>query len=160
MHGEHRAMLTSLGALALSVALLNNGPCLDSPKGVPQTLDGGGRGDQIVRIDKVVSTSSMIDGQVIGFLYTREDGSTYLSQRGEQYMSAADSSAVNNLLSASHLPGTNVTAFPPRAKYGVRTGYQEFFPVRIPASTLGDLRIRFEPCVAWPAGNPLPDSQP
>jgi len=158
MRGEHRGMLISLGAFAL--ALLNNGTCLDSLKAVPQTLDGSGRGDQVVRIDKVISTSTMIDGQVVGFLYTRQDGTTYLSQRTDQYMSGGDSAAINNLLSATHLPGTTVTAFPPRSKYGVRTGYQEFFQVRIPASTLGDLRVRLEPCVAWPTGTPLPDPQP
>ena len=143
-------MLVSLTAFTL--ALLSAGPCLDSLKAVPQPLEGTGRGSRVVRIDKVISTSTMIDGQIIGFLYTREDGATYLSQRAEQYMSAADSAAINNLLSATHLPGTNVIAFPPRSKYGVRTGYQEFLQVRIPASTLGDLRVRLEPCVA--AGSP------
>ena len=141
-------------------AVFNNGPCLDSPKAVPHTLDGSDRAAEIVRIDKVVSTTTMIDGHIVGYLYTRQDGSTYLGQRTEQYMSAADSSAINAVLASTHAPAVNVTAFPPKMKYGVRTYYQEYFPVKIPASAWGQLQIRIDPCVAWPSTNPLPDPQP
>ena len=172
-------MLISVAALALSLssvlaqaappasapatyapAVFNNGPCLDSPKAVPHTLDGSDRSTEIVRIDKVVSTTTMIEGHVIGYLYTRQDGVTYLGQRTDAYMSGADSTAINAVLASTHAPGSGVTAFPPKMKYGVRTGYQEFFPVKVPASAWGQLQIRVDPCVAWPSGNPLPDPMP
>jgi hypothetical protein len=141
-------------------AVLNNGPCLDSPHAVPHTLDGNDRTAEVVRIDKVVSTSTMIDGHIIGYLYTRQDGTTYLGQRTDAYMSAADSSAINNVLASTHLPASNVTAFPPKTKYGVRTYYQELFVVKLTPASWADLHVRVEPCVAWPSANPLPDPMP
>jgi hypothetical protein len=138
-------------------ATLNNGPCLDSQRAVPNTLQGTTRGEEVVKIDKIRSTSTMTDGEIIGYLYTRQDGTTWLSQRADQYMSAADSSALNQVLNSTHMPGSTVTAFPPKTKLGVKTGYPEFFQVQIPVTAWDPLRIRIEPCVAWPPSNPLPD---
>ncbi|MBV8726192.1 MAG: hypothetical protein JO233_00280, partial [Candidatus Eremiobacteraeota bacterium] len=46
------------------------GPCLDSPKAVPNVLgDPFERSSEVVRIDKVVSTRTMMASEVIGFLY-------------------------------------------------------------------------------------------
>jgi hypothetical protein len=141
-------------------AVLNNGPCMDSPIAVPQALNGSSSGAAVVQIDKVLSTATMIDGQVIGFLYQRDDGTLWLGQRRQEFMSAADSSALNEVLASTHLPDAAVTAFPPVRKYGVKTNYEETFEVRLPPSALGPLHIRIEPCVAWPAGMALPNPLP
>ncbi len=137
---------------------LDNGPCLDSPRAVPLDLQAPVTvGNQIVRIDKVVSTDSMMPGEVIGYLYTLQDGTTWLGQRTPDYMSAADSRAINLVLAASRLPADTEIAFPPQMRYGVATHYRQFFPVQIQASALPALRVRIDPCVAWPSGRQLPD---
>ncbi|HUY11882.1 MAG TPA: hypothetical protein VMV73_06440 [Candidatus Dormibacteraeota bacterium] len=137
---------------------LNNGGCLDSPRPVPMVLmPPVVRGEQIVRIDKVVSTASMMPGEVIGFLYTLEDGTIWLGQRTPDYMSAADSRALNLVLGAAHLPADTVTTFPPQMRYGVATHYQQFFRVQLTDSALSALHVRIDPCVAWPSGRDLPD---
>lgn len=152
---------TSLAAApAAAPAVLNNGPCLDSLKAVPQALFGSDPTSAIVKIDKVVSTSSMIDGEVIGYLYTRQDGTTWLGQRKQNFMSAADSEAANAVLGSTHLPNATITEFPPVRKYGVKTNYTEIFQVHLPASALEPLHIRLDPCVAWPAGMNLPNPLP
>ncbi len=143
-----------------STVVLNNGACLDSVKSVPQTLFGSDSGSAIVKIDKVVSTSTLIDGEVIGYLYTRQDGTTWLGQRKQEYMSAADSQAVNAVFSSTHMPSAAVTQFPPIRKFGVKTNYTEIFQVQIPTTAMDPLRIRLEPCVAWPAGMALPNALP
>ncbi len=142
----------------LPADILNNGACMDSPRAVPLALQPPAvRSMQIVRIDKVVSTSSMLQDEVIGYLYTLQDGTTWLGQRTSDYMSAADATAINQVLSSTHLPNEDIKAFPPQMKLGVATKYQQFFRVNIPAAALGGLNIRLDPCVAWPAGRPLPD---
>lgn len=143
-----------------AAALLNNGPCLDSAKAVPQALFGVGPTAAIVRIDKVVSTSTMIDGETIGYLYTRQDGTTWLGQRAQQYMSAADSAAINALFASTHLPGASTVQFPPARLYGVKTNYAEIFQVHLPEIAAGPLQVRLDPCVAWPDGTPLPAPLP
>lgn len=140
--------------------VLNNGACLDSSKAVPQGLFGTDPGSAIVRIDKIVSTSTMTDGETIGYLYTRHDGTTWLGQRAQDYMSAADSAAVNQVFSSTHLPGATITTFPPVRRYGVKTNYTEIFGVHIPPEATAPLHIRMVPCVAWPAGTPLPNPLP
>ena len=83
---------------------LENGACLDSIRAVPDVLQGpSSRGMQIVRIDQVVSTATMLPGEVIGFLYTTQDGSTWLGQRTKDYQSAADATAINRVLAAAHV---------------------------------------------------------
>lgn len=151
-----RPMLTML-ALA---TILNNGACLDSIKSVPQGLFGSDQSSAIVKIDKVVSTWSMIDGETIGYLYTRQDGTTWLSQRGQDYMSAANSQAINAVFASTHLPGATVTQFPPVRRYGVRTNYSEIFQVKLPTTALDPLHVRLDPCVAWPSGAALPNPLP
>jgi hypothetical protein len=137
---------------------LENGPCLDSPRAVPLALQPPViRTMQVVRIDKVESTATMMPGEVIGFLYTLQDGSTWLGQRTTPYMSGDGAEALNQVLASTHMPGQNVSKFPPEMKHGVATKYQEFFRVQIPATALATLRIQMAPCVAWPAGRPLPD---
>lgn len=137
---------------------LDTGPCLDSPRPVPRVLQPPAiRNMQIVRIDKVASTSSLMAGETIGFLYTLGDGSTWLGQRSPQYMSAAAAEQINQVLSFSHLPGQNVSKFPPQMNHGVATKYQQFFQVQIPPTILSTLKVQIVPCVAWPAGRPLPD---
>jgi hypothetical protein len=97
-----------------------------------------------VKIDKVVSTATMTDGETIGFLYTRQDGTTWLRQRRQSYMSAADSGLINQVLASTHLPASDIYAFPPVRKYGV------------PVTAMDPLHIRLDTCVAWPEGTPLP----
>ena len=144
----------------LFAAVLNNGACLDSEKAVPQALAGVGESAAVVRIDKVVSTSSYIDGEIIGYLYTRQDGTTWLGQRKQEYMSAADSQAINTLLASTHMPGSDITQFPPRRLYGVKTNYSDVFQVHLPPIAAEPLHVRLDPCVAWPAGMTLPDPRP
>jgi len=139
-----------------ALTVLNNGACLDSPRAVPQGLFGATQSNAIVKIDKVVSTATMTDGEVIGFLYTRQDGTTWLGQRSQKYMSGADSAQINQVLSSTHMPNSNIFAFPPVRKYGVRTNYTEIFQVKIPVTAMDPLHIRLDSCVAWPDGSPLP----
>lgn len=147
-------------APAPAPVVLNNGSCLDSIKAVPQALFGSDPTSAIVKIDKIVSTSSMIDGQVIGYLYTRQDGTTWLGQRKQPYMSAADSQAVNAVFASTHMPKATITEFPPVRMYGVKTNYSEIFQVNIPSTAMDPLHIRLDPCVAWPAGMSLPNPLP
>lgn len=142
----------------LSAQPLEDGPCLDSPRSVPRVIASPlSRGMQIVRIDEVVSTATMMPGQVIGFLYTTQDGSTWLGERTSQYMSPASATAINQVLSSTHLPAENVKSFPPQSHYGVPTKLPQLFKVSVPQDALAALRIQIAPCVAWPAGRPLPD---
>jgi hypothetical protein len=137
---------------------LDNGPCLDSLRGVPKVVAVPvSRAMQIVRIDQVVSTATMTPGEIIGFLYTTEDGSTWLGQRTASYQSAADATEINRVLLATKLPSYNVKGFPPRTEYGVPTKHQEIFRVQMPTSAYAPLRIALVPCVAWPPARPLPD---
>jgi len=137
---------------------LEEGPCLDSVRSVPRVIASPvSRGMQIVRIDEVVSTATMMPGAVIGFLYTTQDGSTWLGERTAQYMSPASATAINQVLSSTHLPAQNIKSFPPQSHYGVPTNKPQLFRVSIPQNALGPLRIAIAPCVAWPAGRPLPD---
>lgn len=152
--------LVAEAPVASAPVVLNNGACLDSVKSVPQTLFGSGTGSTIVKIDKVVSTSTLIDGEVIGYLYTRQDGTTWLGQRKQDYMSAADSQAVNALFSSTHMPTATITQFPPVRMFGVKTNYTEIFQVQIPATAMDPLHIRLDPCVAWPVGMALPNPLP
>jgi hypothetical protein len=147
-------------APGMALQPLETGPCLDSGRPVPRLLQPPTtRGHQVVRIDKVVSTATMMPGQVIGFLYTLEDGSTWLGQRTQQYTSAGAAAQMNQILSSTHMPGENVKAFPPQTIHGVATKYTQFFKVQMVPSALETLRIELEPCVVWPSGRPLPDPQ-
>lgn len=137
---------------------LENGACLDSIRAVPNVLQSpASRGMQIVRIDQVVSTATMLPGEVIGFLYTTQDGSTWLGQRSKEYQSAADATAINRVLAATHVAGYDVSEFPPTSLYGVPTKHQQLFRVQMPASNDERLRVALVPCVVWPEGRPLPD---
>jgi hypothetical protein len=137
---------------------LEDGPCLDSARGVPRVVAAPvSRGMQIVRIDQVLSTSTMMPGEVIGFLYTTQNGSSWLGERSAQYTSPADATAINRVLASTHVPGQNVNAFPPQSHYGVATHSPQIFQVSIPGDAMSSLRIATAPCVAWPADRPLPD---
>jgi hypothetical protein len=140
-----------------ALTVLNNGACLDSIKSVPQGLFGAEQSAAIIKIDKVVSTATMTDGQIIGYLYTRQDGTTWLGQRRQQYMSGAASAQMNQVLSSTHMPSSNTWQFPPVRKYGVKTNYTEIFQVQIPTTAMDPLHIRLDPCVAWPAETALPN---
>ncbi len=143
---------------AASAPPLEEGPCLDSSRAVPRVIASPlSRGMQIVRIDQVVSTATMMPGQVIGFLCTTQDGSTWLGERTAEYMSPASATAINQVLSSTHLPAENVKSFPPQSHYGVPTKLPQLFKVSVPQNSWGPLRIALTPCVAWPAGRPLPD---
>jgi hypothetical protein len=138
--------------------ILNNGPCLDSPRSVPQSLQPPAvRATQVVKIDRIVSTSTMTSGETIGFLYTLEDGSTWLGQRTAQYISPAGAQQINQLLASTHMPTSNVTEFPPQTKLGVKTNYLQYFQIKVPAGAADALAVRVDPCVAWPSTRPLPD---
>ena len=137
---------------------LPTGPCLDSTRPVPRVLQPPvTRSNQIVRIDRVVSTATMMPGETIGFLYTLEDGSTWLGQRTQPYMSGAAAGQMNQVLASTHLPGQKANEFPPQMIHGVATKYAQFFKVQIVPSALEAVRIELEPCVVWPSGRPLPD---
>jgi hypothetical protein len=137
---------------------LEDGPCLDSLRPVPKVIAAPvSRAMQIVRIDQVVSTATMTPGEIIGFLYTTEDGSTWLGQRTADYQSAADATEINRVLAATRNPTYNVTRFPPTSRYGVPTKKPEIFRVEMPASAYSPLRIALVPCIAWPSTRSLPD---
>ncbi len=144
--------------VAAMQAPLENGPCLDSLRAVPKVVQGPlSRSMQVVRIDQVESTATMMPGEVIGFLYTTHDGSTWLGQRTSDYQSAADATAINRVLAATHVAGYSVTGFPPTNLYGVPTKHQQIFRVQIPPNAFAPLRIQLAPCVIWPSARPLPD---
>lgn len=139
---------------------LGAGACLDSTRPVPRVLQPPiVRASQIVKIDRVLSTTTLMPGQTIGFLYTLQDGSTWLGQRSQAYMSGAAASQMNQVLSSTHTPGEKATEFPPQTIHGVATKYTQFFRVKIVPSALETLKIELQPCVVWPAGRPLPDPQ-
>jgi hypothetical protein len=137
---------------------LQEGACLDSARAVPQVLAAPvSRGMQIVRIDQVVSTATMMPGEIIGFLYTTQNGTTWLGERSTDYLSPAGATAINTVLAATHVAAKNIASFPPQSRYGVATKYAQFFAVRIPPDAFGPLRITLAPCIAWPPGRALPD---
>jgi hypothetical protein len=137
---------------------LEDGPCLDSSRAVPKVIAAPvSRAMQIVRIDQVLSTATMTPGEVIGFLYTTQDGSTWLGERTADYMSPADATEINTVLAATHASAKNISQFPPQTRYGVATKYPQLEAVRIPPDAFGPLRIQLAPCVIWPATRPLPD---
>jgi hypothetical protein len=142
----------------LSQPPTDSGACLDSPRPVPKVLmKPVGRNMQITRIDEVVSTSTMMSGQTIGFLYTTADGGTWLGQRTSVYMSAANATAINAVLASTHVMGVANNEFPPQSRYGKPTGYPQYFRVQIPPAALSALRVELIPCVVWPTTRPLPD---
>lgn len=152
------AQVTPAPVSPMAMPALNNGPCLDSPRAVPLALQPPAvRSMQIVRIDKVVSTTAMLQNETIGYLYTLQDGSTWLGQRSPDYMSAAAAGAINQVLASTHLPAQPIKAFPKQTKMGVATKFQQYFKVNVPAAAAGGLQIEMVPCVAWPAGMTLPD---
>jgi hypothetical protein len=137
---------------------LESGACLDSPRAVPKVLmKPVSRVMQLVRVDEVISTATMTSGQAIGFLYTTADGGTWLGQRTNEYMSAANATAINAVLASTHVPGVANNEFPPQSRYGTPTGYPQFFRVQIPPAALAALRVEIVPCVVWPSTRPLPD---
>jgi hypothetical protein len=137
---------------------LEDGACLDSARAVPRVLQPPvSRAMQIVRIDQVVSTATMMPGAVVGFLYTTQSGSMWLGERSAEYMSPAAATAINTVLAATHVGTKNITSFPPQSRYGVATKYPQFFEVRIPPDAFGPLRITLAPCIVWPPGRALPD---
>jgi len=137
---------------------LETGPCLDSIRSVPKVLQAPvARSMQIVRIDEVQSTATMTPGEVIGFLYTLEDGSTWLGQRTRDYQSSANATEINKVLAATHVAGYNVNGFPPTDLYGVPTKHPQLFRVQVPPNAYAPLRIQLAPCVIWPSTRPLPD---
>jgi hypothetical protein len=143
---------------AMAQEPLPDGPCLDSARSVPKVLVAPvARAMQIVRIDQVSSTATMMPGQIIGFLYTTQDGSTWLGERSMAYTAPADATAINRVLSATHSSTKNITGFPPQTRYGYPTKYTQFFQVRIPPDAFAALRIQLVPCIVWPPGRPLPD---
>ena len=94
---------------------LESGACLDSPRPVPKVLQKPvSRGMQIVRIDEVVSTATMTQGQVIGFVYTTQDGGTWLGERTANFVSPANATAINAVLASTRVPGVKDSEFPPR----------------------------------------------
>lgn len=137
------------------------GPCLESAKQVPNVIGQPlAKDSEVVKIDKVVSLATYTPGQVIGFMYTRQDGKTFLGMRSLQYTSPASAQELNQVLASTHAPGVAETEFPPQTRLGVKTGYSQYFEVKVPPAAMEPLQIRLEPCVAWPAGRPLPDPAP
>jgi hypothetical protein len=144
-------------AMPPAAAPLIAGQCLDAPRPVPNVLQAPVTAAmQIVRIDKVESTHAMMPGEVIGFLYTLGDGSTWLGQRTADFMSPADATEINQVLGSTHMPGQNVSEFPPQSKYGVPTKYSQFFRVILNDAAATGLKVQVVPCVVWPPGERLP----
>jgi len=136
----------------------SRGPCLESPKQVPNVVgEPSERSSEVVRIDRVVSTRTYMPNQVIGFLYTRQDGKTFLGTRAAQYTSPASAAQLNAVLSSTHAASSTLTSFPPQTRLGVKTSGPPFLEVKIPAAAWAPLAIRLDPCVSWPASSPLPD---
>lgn len=141
-------------------ALLNNGPCLDSPAAVPHVLqEPVVREMQIISIDRVVSTYSMTPNEVIGFVYVTRDGTHWLGQRTSDYMSAANARQINHVLVSTRLSRDEPQAFPPTVSHltGITLHTEQYYRVQIPPAAWTPLHIRLEPCVAWPPERPLPD---
>lgn len=137
---------------------LDNGPCMDSPRAVPHVLqEPVVREMQIVRIDRIYSTSTLTRDELIGFLYTTADGTTWLGQRTPDFMSGANARQINHVLASTRISPIEPIAFPPTMRYGVPVRAEQFFRVQIPQRALEPLRIRIDPCVQWPQGRPLPD---
>ncbi|MDQ2680972.1 MAG: hypothetical protein M3Y21_08125, partial [Candidatus Eremiobacteraeota bacterium] len=90
-------------AQAAPAQLLTQGPCLDSPKAAPDLLNPPPEDNavRIVKIEKVTSTAPLMPGEIIGYLYTRQDGSVWLGQRRQAYMSGAASDALNQVLAST-----------------------------------------------------------
>jgi hypothetical protein len=152
------AQIAQQPAAAASLPTDTRGPCLDSPKAVPSVLgEPFVRQSEVVRIDKVVSTRTMMANEVIGFVYTRQDGKTYLGTRTAQYTSPASAAQLNAVLASTHAPEVKETTFPPQTRLGVKTSGPPFLGVKIPTGALQPLAIRLDPCVVWPASMPLPD---
>jgi hypothetical protein len=142
----------------LPAVLDTRGPCLESTKQVPNVIgEPVAKDSEVVKIEKVVSLATYTPGQVIGFLYTRQDGKTFLGMRSLQYTSPASAQELNQVLASTHAPGVSETEFPPQTRLGVKTGYSQFFEVKLLAAAMDPLQVRLDPCVAWPAGRPLPD---
>ncbi len=138
--------------------VLNSGPCLDSPGSVPRVLQAPlVREMQVIRIDKVISTYTLTQGEVIGFVYFTHDGTEWLGQRTPDYMSASDARQINHVLASTRLSPSEPSQFPPTMRFGVPVRSQQYFRVQIPESANGPLHIRIEPCIAWPPGRRLPD---
>jgi hypothetical protein len=136
--------------------VFNTGQCLDSPGAVPKVLQAPViRSMQIVRIDRLVSTSTMLPDELLGFVYTVHDGTTWLGKRTESYTSSAAATELNRVLASTHLPNQAISAFPAQSRVGPKA--QQYFRVQIPQAALAALRIRLEPCVVWPDGRQLPD---
>ncbi|MBV9736657.1 MAG: hypothetical protein JO177_00695 [Candidatus Eremiobacteraeota bacterium] len=145
-------------APSIAQAVDTRGPCLDSPKSVPNVLgDPFERTSEVVRIDKIVSTRTLMPNEVIGFLYTRQDGKTYLGTRTAQYTSPASAAQLNAVLASTHNSDVKETAFPPQTRLGVKTSGPPFLGVKIPANAWEPLGIRIDPCVSWPSSSALPD---
>jgi hypothetical protein len=137
---------------------LESGACLDSPHQVPKVLQKpAARANQLVRVDQVVSTSTMTSGEVIGFLYTTADGGSWLGERSTEYTSPANATEINAVLAATHAAGVGNNTFPPQSRYGVPTKYPQLFRVQIPPAAMRSLEIELVPCVVWPSTRPLPD---
>ncbi len=156
------ALLLSSAQIAQAPSMAQSvdtrGPCLDSPKSVPNVLgDPFERTSEVVRIDKVVSTRTMIANEVIGFLYTRQDGKTFLGTRTAPFTSPATAAQLNAVLASTHTPEVKDTSFPPQTRLGVKTSGPAFLGVRIPSSAWDPLGIRLDPCVSWPSSSALPD---
>jgi len=115
------------------------------------------RASEIVRIDKVISTRTFMANEVIGFVYTRQDGKTFLGTRTPQYTSPASAAQLNAVLASTHSQDVKETAFPPQTRLGVKTSGPSFLGVRVPTAAWQPLAIRIEPCVSWPSGATLPD---
>ncbi len=145
-------------ALVLSMAdttIDAKGACMDSVKQVPYNLGWPlDRTTQVVKIDKIISTSNMTPQEVVGFLYTRQDGATFAGTRSARYMSAVNWNAMNQVLSSTHASSVSQTGFSEKANGN------QFLQVNIPADAMAALNIRLEPCVAWPQNRPLPDVGP
>lgn len=137
---------------------LESGACLDSPYQVPKVLQKPAvRSNQLVRVDQVVSTSTMTSGQVIGFLYTTADGGSWLGERTSQYTSAANATEINAVLAATHAAGVGNNTFPPQTHYGVQTKPPQIFRVQTTPAAMRSLEVELVPCVVWPTTRPLPD---
>ena len=100
--------------------------------------------------------SNLLD-EVIGYLYTLQDGTTWLGQRQPDYMSAAGARQINEVLALGHAQDELTTEFPAVKRYGVSTHSRLYFRVTLTQAVLDAAKVQLAGCVAWTPGRPLPD---
>jgi hypothetical protein len=149
------AVLFTLAATPLPVA--NGGRCLDARKVVPMNLgEPYDYSTDVVRIDKLVTTSTALGGRILGFVYTREDGRQFFSTRSTANMTNPMYPVLDRFLDLTAPRGLTSKQSAERQLSKNTNGYVQYTIIMKP-ETLTSLDLATEECVVWPRGIPLPD---